>query len=166
MPSKGELTQLKGVKENCFGLQRPFPPRCSPKWYVISALSLHIFILFRPLILPFSTCFNQQGAPPKPEDVPVVDASTIDKADGFVFGFPTRFGMMASQMKAFFDATGQHWSKGSLHGKAASMFTSAASQNGGQGKMNPSPPLLFFKLPRSFFKFSPFSPQRQQFLLL
>jgi hypothetical protein len=43
-----------------------------------------------------------------------------------------RFGMMASQMKAFFDTTGGLWQKGALHGKPASFFTSTASQNGGQ----------------------------------
>ncbi len=31
--------------------------------------------------------------------------------DGFIFGLPTRFGMMASQMKAFFDSTGALWQK-------------------------------------------------------
>ncbi len=40
--------------------------------------------------------------------------------------------MMASQMKAFFDATGGLWQKGALHGKPASMFTSTATQGGGQ----------------------------------
>lgn len=71
-------------------------------------------------------------APPKAEDVPIIDPHIIDQADGFVFGFPTRFGMMCAQMKAFFDATGGHWSKGALAGKAASMFTSTASQGSGQ----------------------------------
>lgn len=46
-------------------------------------------------------------APPADEEVPVVDPHAINEADGFAFGFPTRFGMMAAQMKAFFDATGQ-----------------------------------------------------------
>ena len=56
----------------------------------------------------------------------------LTEADGFVFGFPTRFGMMAAQMKSFFDTTGQLWQAGALHGKPASMFTSTASQGGGQ----------------------------------
>lgn len=30
------------------------------------------------------------------------------------------------------DATGQHWQKGALHGKPFSLFTSTATQNGGQ----------------------------------
>lgn len=70
-------------------------------------------------------------APPADEEVPVVDPHAINEADGFAFGFPTRFGMMAAQMKAFFDATGQHWAKGTLVGKAATMFTSTATQGGG-----------------------------------
>lgn len=40
--------------------------------------------------------------------------------------------MMAAQMKAFFDATGGLWQKGALAGKPASMFTSTATQGGGQ----------------------------------
>lgn len=70
-------------------------------------------------------------AAPKP-DVPVVDPHTINEADGLAFGFPTRFGMMAAQMKAFWDATGGHWQKQSLARKPAGLFTSTASQNGGQ----------------------------------
>jgi NAD(P)H dehydrogenase (quinone) len=75
---------------------------------------------------------EKMHAPAKAEDVPIADPHTIDQADGFVFGFPTRFGMMCAQMKAFFDATGGHWAKGALAGKAASMFTSTASQGSGQ----------------------------------
>lgn len=75
---------------------------------------------------------EKMHAPPKPEDVPVVDPHTIDQADGFLFGFPTRFSMMPAQMKGFFDSTGQHWQKGSLSGKPAGIFISTATQNGGQ----------------------------------
>ncbi|GIL53279.1 hypothetical protein Vafri_8922 [Volvox africanus] len=70
-------------------------------------------------------------APPK-SDYPIIDPHTLAEADGFVFGFPTRFGMMAAQMKAFFDATGGLWQKGALNGKPASLFTSTATQGGGQ----------------------------------
>ncbi len=45
--------------------------------------------------------------------------------------FARRFGMMAGQMKTFFDATGALWQAGALHGKPASIFTSAATQCGG-----------------------------------
>ena len=69
-------------------------------------------------------------APPKP-NVPVVDVNDLPAYDGFLFGLPTRFGMMAAQMKALFDATGQHWQKGALVGKPAGLFVSVATQGGG-----------------------------------
>lgn len=39
-----------------------------------------------------------------------------------------RFGMMAAQMKAFFDSTGGLWQSGALVGKPAALFTSTSSQ--------------------------------------
>ena len=57
---------------------------------------------------------------------------TPAQADGFIFGFPTRFGMMCAQMKSVIDATGQHWFQGALAGKPVSFFTSTAQQGGGQ----------------------------------
>jgi NADPH-dependent FMN reductase len=70
-------------------------------------------------------------APPKP-DVPVVNVAELPSYDGFMFGMPTRFGMMAAQMKAMFDATGGHWQSGALVNKPAGIFFSTATQNGGQ----------------------------------
>ncbi|PNW77892.1 hypothetical protein CHLRE_10g456000v5 [Chlamydomonas reinhardtii] len=75
---------------------------------------------------------EKMHAPPKPDDIPVMETSKLPDADAFVFGFPTRFGMMAGQMKNFFDTTGALWQAGALHGKPASMFTSTATQGGGQ----------------------------------
>eukprot|EP01012_Entosiphon_sulcatum_P005282 TRINITY_DN12310_c0_g1_i2.p1 TRINITY_DN12310_c0_g1~~TRINITY_DN12310_c0_g1_i2.p1 ORF type:complete len:358 (-),score=47.34 TRINITY_DN12310_c0_g1_i2:31-1080(-) len=51
--------------------------------------------------------------------------------DGFVFSFPTRFGMVPAQVQAFFDATGGLWKEGALVGKVASVMTSSATQHGG-----------------------------------
>ncbi|XP_075085879.1 putative NAD(P)H dehydrogenase (quinone) FQR1-like 2 isoform X3 [Nicotiana tabacum] len=53
-------------------------------------------------------------------------------ADGFLFGFPTRYGCMAAQMKAFFDSTGLLWKEQKLAGKPAGFFVSTGSQGGGQ----------------------------------
>ena len=39
---------------------------------------------------------------------------------------------MAGQMRQFLDATGKIWAKGALVGKAGSVFTSSATQHGGQ----------------------------------
>ncbi|CAO2177976.1 unnamed protein product, partial [Urochloa humidicola] len=74
---------------------------------------------------------GKMGAPPKP-DVPVITPQELAEADGILFGFPTRFGMMAAQMKAFFDATGGLWREQSLAGKPAGIFFSTGTQGGGQ----------------------------------
>ena len=54
------------------------------------------------------------------------------QADAIIFGAPTRFGNMCAQMRNFLDQTGQMWVSGSLVGKVGSVFTSTASQHGGQ----------------------------------
>jgi NAD(P)H dehydrogenase (quinone) len=64
--------------------------------------------------------------------IPVADPKRLDEADAIILGTPTRYGAAAAQMRAFLDATGQHWVKGSLIGKVGSGFTSTASQHGGQ----------------------------------
>jgi multimeric flavodoxin WrbA len=46
------------------------------------------------------------------ESIPFADAHTLDQADGFLFGIPTRFGNMAGQFKTFWDSTGQLWMQG------------------------------------------------------
>lgn len=64
--------------------------------------------------------------------IPVVDPAVMADADAVIFGTPTRFGNMTAQMRNFLDQTGQMWAKGSLIGKVASVFTSTATQHGGQ----------------------------------
>lgn len=49
-----------------------------------------------------------------------------------MFGFPTRYGGMPAQMRAFIDGTGGLWAKGALHGKFAGTFFSTGSQHGGK----------------------------------
>lgn len=61
--------------------------------------------------------------------------ATIDELphyDAIIFGTPTRFGNMCAQMRNFLDQTGKHWVSGALVGKVGSVFTSTASQHGGQ----------------------------------
>ena len=75
------------------------------------------------------------SAADKPSDVMVLDRSflnTLPQYDGLMFGMPTRFGMMAAQMKAFFDGTGGLWQSGALAGKLAATFVSTGTQQGGQ----------------------------------
>ncbi|MBN2279294.1 MAG: NAD(P)H:quinone oxidoreductase [Candidatus Marinimicrobia bacterium] len=56
----------------------------------------------------------------------------LEQADAIIFGVSTRYGMMAAQMKQFLDSTGQLWAKGALVGKVGGVFTSTATQHGGQ----------------------------------
>jgi NAD(P)H dehydrogenase (quinone) len=65
-------------------------------------------------------------------DVPVCQVEDLAKADAIIFGTPTRFGNMCGQMRQFLDATGGLWAKGALAGKVGSVFTSSATQHGGQ----------------------------------
>ncbi|KAI6703917.1 probable NAD(P)H dehydrogenase (quinone) FQR1-like 1 [Syzygium oleosum] len=74
---------------------------------------------------------GKMGAPPK-SDVPIITPNELVEADGIIFGFPTRFGMMAAQFKAFMDATGGLWGSQKLAGKPAGIFYSTGSQGGGQ----------------------------------
>ena len=64
--------------------------------------------------------------------VPVCRVNELPSADAVIFGTPTRFGNMCGQMRQFLDATGQLWAKGALVGKVGSVFTSSATQHGGQ----------------------------------
>jgi NAD(P)H dehydrogenase (quinone) len=64
--------------------------------------------------------------------VPVARPDQLADADAIIFGTPTRFGNMCAQMRNFLDQTGGLWMKGSLIGKVGSVFTSTASQHGGQ----------------------------------
>lgn len=52
--------------------------------------------------------------------------------DAIIFGTPTRYGNMTSQMKSFLDQTGALWTSGALVGKPAAVFTSTGTQHGGQ----------------------------------
>jgi NAD(P)H dehydrogenase (quinone) len=64
--------------------------------------------------------------------VPVANPDQLPDADAIIFGAPTRYGNMCAQMRNFLDQTGALWMKGSLIGKVGSVFTSTASQHGGQ----------------------------------
>ena len=65
-------------------------------------------------------------------NVPVCKVEDLVWADAIIFGTPTRFGNMCGQMRQFLDSTGGLWAKGELVGKVGSVFTSSATQHGGQ----------------------------------
>ena len=64
--------------------------------------------------------------------IPVCTVDELASADAVIFGTPTRFGNMCGQMRQFLDATGGLWAQGALVGKVGSVFTSTATQHGGQ----------------------------------
>lgn len=64
--------------------------------------------------------------------IPFAKPEGLADADAVIFGTPTRFGNMCAQMRNFLDQTGGLWMKGSLVGKVGSVFTSTATQHGGQ----------------------------------
>ena len=67
------------------------------------------------------------------KNVPTADPSKDLKGiDGVIVGTPTRFGNMCSQMRNFWDQTRGDWMQGALIGKPAAVFTSTATQHGGQ----------------------------------
>ena len=66
------------------------------------------------------------------QPAPVAKVEELGDCDAIVLGVPTRYGRMASQMAAFWDAAGALWARGALHGKVGSAFTSTATQHGGQ----------------------------------
>ena len=64
--------------------------------------------------------------------IPVAKPDDLADADGIIFGAPTRFGNMCAQMRNFLDQAGGLWMQNALVGKAGSVFTSSATQHGGQ----------------------------------
>lgn len=65
--------------------------------------------------------------------IPVADPrKDLGGIDGVIVGTPTRFGNMCSQMRNFWDQTGGDWMDGTLIGKPGAVFTSTATQHGGQ----------------------------------
>jgi NAD(P)H dehydrogenase (quinone) len=63
---------------------------------------------------------------------PIAVVDDLANYDAIIFGTPTRYGNMAAQMKNFIDQTGGLWFQNKLVGKVASVFTSTATQHGGQ----------------------------------
>jgi NAD(P)H dehydrogenase (quinone) len=63
---------------------------------------------------------------------PIADPKELADYDAIIVGTPTRFGNMAAQMRNFWDQTGGLWASGALIGKVGSVFTSSATQHGGQ----------------------------------
>ncbi len=63
-----------------------------------------------------------------------------EAADAIIFGTPTRFGNVSSELKAYVDSLGGLWFQGKLVGKVGSAFSATGSQHGG----NESTPLTMY----------------------
>lgn len=68
----------------------------------------------------------------KTAQLPQATAADMEWANAYLIVAPTRFGIMASQMRAFIDTLGGVWAKGGLANKAVSAMTSAQNAHGGQ----------------------------------
>ncbi|UPK76448.1 NAD(P)H:quinone oxidoreductase [Nocardioidaceae bacterium SCSIO 66511] len=66
------------------------------------------------------------------QEVPEATVEDLEWADAVLFGTPTRYGMVSSQLKQFIDTTGASWHAGRLADKVYSGFVSSATAHGGQ----------------------------------
>ena len=68
----------------------------------------------------------------KTKDEPRATADDVVWADAVLFGTPTRYGNVASQLKQFLDTLGPQWSQGQLADKVYAGFTASMTRHGGQ----------------------------------
>ncbi|MET7806662.1 NAD(P)H:quinone oxidoreductase [Micromonospora chersina] len=66
------------------------------------------------------------------QDVMEAQPDDLSWADVVIMGSPTRYGMIAAQLKQFIDTTGPLWAQGALANKVYTGFTSTATLHGGQ----------------------------------
>jgi NAD(P)H dehydrogenase (quinone) len=66
------------------------------------------------------------------QPAPIATVAELPEYDAIIFGTGTRFGNMTAQMKNFLDQAGGLWASGALVGKVGSVFSSSATQHGGQ----------------------------------
>ena len=66
------------------------------------------------------------------QDAEIATPADLENYDAIIFGVSSRFGIMSSQLKNFFDQTGGLWAKGALVNKIGSVMASSATQHGGQ----------------------------------
>jgi NAD(P)H dehydrogenase (quinone) len=66
------------------------------------------------------------------KDEPVATPDDVVWGDVVLFGSPTRFGNVASQLKQLIDTLGPQWGQGLLANKVYAGFTSSQTEHGGQ----------------------------------
>ena len=65
-------------------------------------------------------------------DEPLAELDDLSWADVVLFGSPTRYGSIASQLQAFLDTTASLWQEGALADKVYAGFTASQTEHGGQ----------------------------------
>lgn len=65
-------------------------------------------------------------------NIPEATLEDLEWANGYVFGSPTRYGVMAAQLKQFLDGSGPLWGQGKLSHKPVTAFAGAMNPHGGQ----------------------------------
>lgn len=68
----------------------------------------------------------------KTAGIPEVTHADMEWANGYLISAPTRYGVVASQLRAFIDTLGGLWFEGKLANKTFSAMTSAQNVHGGQ----------------------------------
>ncbi|GGO14447.1 NAD(P)H:quinone oxidoreductase [Micromonospora parathelypteridis] len=66
------------------------------------------------------------------QDVPEAMLDDLSWADVVILGAPTRYGIIAAQLKQFIDTSGPLWAQGALANKVYAGFTSSGTLHGGQ----------------------------------
>jgi NAD(P)H dehydrogenase (quinone) len=66
------------------------------------------------------------------KDQPVAETGDLEWADAVIFGSPTRYGHVTSQLQSFIDTLGPLWQQGLLADKVYAGFTSSSTAHGGQ----------------------------------
>lgn len=66
------------------------------------------------------------------QDIPEAGPEDLEWADAIIWSVPTRFGVMASQMKQFIDMQGGLWGSGKTVNKVVTAMSSASNAHGGQ----------------------------------
>src|SRR5665213_1632040 len=64
--------------------------------------------------------------------VDVVNNDDMEWANAYLFSCPTRYGVVASQLRAFIDSLGPLWAQGKLSNKVVTAMSSAQNPHGGQ----------------------------------
>lgn len=83
-------------------------------------------------VAPVAPVYEPEADRVPASGAPYATLDDLTECVGLAMGSPTRFGNMAAPLKYFLDSTGPLWLSGALAGRPAAVFTSTATQHGGQ----------------------------------